>query len=667
MESAHRQEAGGRMLARGVLIACGAVAAAVAVYILFGALDRSRSWMGTAGAPGPWNILLVSLDTTRPDRLEACEGTPVLTPALNRVRGGGCLFTEMITPAPITLPAHASLFTACNPYRHGVRENTEHALPEGTRTLAAAFREAGYLTAAFLASFMMDSRFGLDQGFDLYEDRLWGPEPGLGPYAVEIPGAIVAGRAARWIGDYATRRRGGGAQQPFFLFVHFFDAHAPYRPPPPFDEAYPSRPYEGELAYQDQCLGSILDALELHGEADRTLVWVISDHGESLGEHGELSHSIFVYDCTVRIVSILRPPPEDGHYRSGPPRKRITTQTGLISVAPTLLDLTGLDPGFLDGEGVSLLPLLKGKSVAAQPLYCETLSPLISYHWSALYAVRTSEWKYIRAPTPELYNLKSDPREAWNQADLRRDEVHELDAALEEFLARTNDSEPGALRTPTPEERERLRSLGYLSAQATPGSAQEDLPDPKEMIYTFRTRYLRTKDLVFLGRYEEAAEAAREALRHDPLNNALYSSLGTALRGLGRPHEAGRAYCQALRIQPQSPRVWLGWGRALLRAGEPDSAVWAHERSIALLPRSPDSWIGLGDARWVQGRPREAAAAYDSALARGGDPAHLHGLLARLYRDELEQVTEAQRHLAVYARLRKMSLADAARDLPRAR
>ncbi|MBD3236321.1 MAG: sulfatase-like hydrolase/transferase, partial [Candidatus Eisenbacteria bacterium] len=283
-------------VAGGVLI----IVAAVAAYLLLSGTISEEPWDPTSESLERPNVLLISLDTTRPDRLAACGGGPVPTPALDRVLGDGFRFEEMITPAPNTLPAHASLMTALNPYAHGVRENVEHALPEEARTLAEQFHEGGYATAAFVAAFVLDRRFGLAQGFELYEDRLWGPEPGLGPQTVELRGGLVAERAIRWIGEYAAERRSGEETRPFFLFVHFFDAHAPYVPPPPHARIYADQPYNGELAYQDACLGRLLDAIEAHGEASRTLVWVISDHGEALGEHGEPQHSIFLYDSTVR-------------------------------------------------------------------------------------------------------------------------------------------------------------------------------------------------------------------------------------------------------------------------------------------------------------------------------------------------------------------------------
>jgi arylsulfatase A-like enzyme len=629
--------------------------------------DVARPWSASDNPRAAWNVLLVSLDTTRPDHLETCGGAPVPTPALNRVAANGFVFSEMITPVPVTLPAHASLFTGQNPYRHGVRENVEYALPAGPRTLAEVFQENGYATSAFVAAFVLHRRFGLARGFELYQDALWGPEPGLGPQAVELPGDVVANRAASWLSEYSARRRNGSESRPFFLFVHFFDAHGPYRPPPRFAQAFPERPYDGELAYQDACLGKLLDALQASGEAGRTLVWVVSDHGEGLGDHGEPQHSVFVYDSTVRVVSILRPPPKDGLLAEGEPRLRIDAHTSLIEVAPTLLDLAGVTAGLPEAEGRSLRPLLEGGGAFAEPVYCETYSPRISYHWAPLLAVRTREWKYIRAPKRELYHLLSDPGEKTNLIDQRQAEADRLDGELSTILQLAQGSTTAARRAPTAEERERLRSLGYVGAGGVAPSESEDLPDPKDMMSAFEARYREITSLMRDRRFDEAARLAREAVRVDPFNNLLLYDLATALRGGGKLEEAGRAYREALRVQPQSPRSWQGWGEALLQGGDADSAVWAFSRGIDLLPSAPDCWIGRAGAFWEGGKPVTAKSDLDSALARGGNPAVVHGLLARLHRDALQDPKGYAEHLEIYARLCRTTPEAAAEKLPKVR
>lgn len=654
----------------------GALLVAIVVLTLILSPERARRpdpWDPAREPFGNWNILLVSLDTTRPDYLEACGGSEVPTPGLNRVAGGGFVFEEMIAPTPVTLPSHASLFTGLNPHRHGVRENTEYALPGGSATLAGLLSGAGYRTAAFTAAFVMDARFGLAQGFDEYNDRLDGPEPGLGPGTVEIPAAIMAARANRWINEYATLRRSGQRTRPFFLFLHFFDGHAPYRPPSPYDREYADRPYAGELAYQDRCLGLVLDALEATGEASRTLVWVVSDHGESLGEHGEATHSLFIYDATQRAVSVLRFPPRDGVYRAGDPRMRIRRQTGLIDVPITLLELAGAQSGPGRVDGVSLLPLIKGGAWDERPVYMETLSPWISYHWAPLYGVRTGEWKYIRAPIPELYDLRSDPGELNNVAAARPDIAGRLDGELNSLMqpyAAEGGESAHARRTPSAEEAERLRSLGYLAGSgAAPGAGPDGidartLPDPKRMLGFFNEQFQNAKNLLYSGRFAEAEIALRRALEVDPLNNSLHLYLGGALRQTGDFDGAIAAYREASRISPRSPRSEYGLGEAYIAAGRPDSAAAAFRRAADLLPGSPDAWRRLGAALWTIGDRHGAAEALEKALAAGADPVRTSGLLARLYGEMPGAERLAREHMESYARLRRIPVETAPAQLP---
>ncbi len=634
---------------------------------------RADPWAPEGEPFDAWNILLVSLDTTRPDYLEACGGDQVPTPGLDRIAGGGFVFEEMIAPTPVTLPSHASLFTGLNPPGHGVRENTEYALPQGSTTLAGTFRDAGYRTAAFVAAFVMDSRFGLGQGFEEYHDRMDGPEPGLGPASVEVPGSIMASRANRWINEHTARRRGGQETRPFFLFLHFFDAHAPYRPPSPYDREYADRPYAGELAYQDRCLGLVLDALESTGEASRTLVWVVSDHGESLGQHGEATHSLFIYEATQRAVSVLRFPPQDGSYRAGHPRMRIRPQTALVDVPVTLLALAGEAAALGPVEGVSLVPLLMGQSWDERPVYLETLSPWVSYHWSPLYGIRTGGWKYIRAPFPELYNLASDPDELRNVAGTRPDVAARLSTELDRLMQASVSGGPepaSARRTLSEDEAERLRSLGYLAGSGGPAGTGPDgievssLPDPKRMVKFFHDQYQSAKSLLHAGRFEEAVTALRRALEVDPLNNSLHLYLAGGLRQTGEFRESIASYREALRIAPRSPRGEYGLGEAFLGAGMPDSAAAAFRRAADLLPGSPDAWRRLGAALWAVGDRPGAAVALEKALDAGAEPIRTSGHLARLYLEMPGSEHQARVHLERYARLRRIPAESAQLHLP---
>lgn len=639
-----------------------------------------RAWEGWRTRPRPLtadmtargqNLVIVSLDTVRPDRLQACLGagigTGIATPNLDRVRGDGFVFSQMSAPAPITLPSHATLFTGQDPPRHGVRENTEYALPEAAATLAESFQRAGYETAAFVASFVMDSRFGLSQGFDLYRDELSGPEAGLGPGSVELPGGVVVARAARWLAERRERER------PYFLFVHLFDAHAPYRAPEPFASAHAGQPYDGELAYIDACVGQLLDTLEAQGAAQRTWVWVVSDHGESLGEHGESTHSLFIYDATVRVASLLRPPPSDGRYRAGAPRLISPASCGLVDVEPTLRELFALGVSSAPSDGQSLRPLLGGESPVERAIYCETLSPFVSYRWAPLVGLRTPSRKYVRAPAPELYDLIADPAELRNLAAARPDDVAASEAALTARLASMTgqspaDGAPSAQRQASDEERERLRSLGYLSGDeaSSPdgGSLDRNLPDPKQRVAFFNTQFQAAKNLLYAARFEEAIAAFRECLRVDPRNNSIHLYLAGAQRQLGRLEDAQRSYRAALHIEPRSPRAWFGLGQAYLIDAQPDSAASAFRESLRWLPRSPETWMSLGEAEWSHGDQGAAIAAFDSALSYGGDAKRLHGLLARAWSETPGGERAATAHLDAFARASGVDAATARAQLP---
>jgi hypothetical protein len=529
----------------------------------------------------------------------------------------------------------------------------------------------------------MDHRFGLDQGFDEYVDRLDGPEPGLGPGSVEVPGAITARRASRWIHEHAGSRASGKETRPFFLFVHFFDAHIPYAPPSPYREQHPGDPYAGELAAQDAALGAVLDALDSSGESARTLVWVVSDHGESLGEHGESTHSLFIYDATQRVVSVLHPPPAGGRFDgSGEPRF-VAAECGLIDVGATLFDLLGIADSLPDEDGTTLMPLLEGRAATPRTLYCETHSPLISYGWAPLEGVRDNDWKLIRAPEPELYDLRADPGETRNVIAAHPNQRARLERDLLAFLADAPSEGAGATtRVPSAEELERLRSLGYVGggARTTPAggpdptaappdrsraqAAPAERPDPKKMLRFFHQTFQQAKALLVQGRSEDAIRAFEQAIEIDPGNYSLHLYLAAAHRQAGEAAKADRAYRQAAHLSPSSPRVWYGWGRAKLASGAADSASWAFRNSIDLLPGSPDGWSALGESEFAAGRPEQAAAAFDSALARGADPRWTHGWLTRIYRDGLRDPLQTRKHLERYASLSGMAPDEAARSLP---
>ncbi len=371
------------------------VVAAAALALAAGGCARDG-----AARPGA-NVLLVTLDTVRADRV-GCYGGAVATPALDRLAREGVRFAQASSPAPLTLPAHASLLSGLLPPAHGLRNNGAGAFPADRPTLATALAARGYRTAAFLGAFVLDRRFGLDRGFATYDDEIErGPDtaPSL---EAERRGDQVVDRALAWL------ERPGENDQPFFLWVHLYDAHAPYAPPAPFRERHAGRPYDGEVAFADAQVGRLLAALDRLGLAGDTVVAVAADHGEALGEHGELTHGFFLYEPTLHVPLLLRAP---GNFRGG---TVVETPVGLADLGPTLSGLVegGLAvaaPEGLAGRDLSAA-LLAGEEPPAADLYAETHYPEV-FGWSRLAALRRREVKYVDAPRPELYDLRRDPGE----------------------------------------------------------------------------------------------------------------------------------------------------------------------------------------------------------------------------------------------------------------
>ncbi len=415
-----------------------------------------RGWCALASAlavacaapPTPRGIVIVTHDTTRADRLSAYGFSGIATPALDRIATDGIVFEHATTVAPLTLPAHTSLFTGLYPLRHGVRDNA-NALREDTPTLAAILHGHGFLTAAFIGSVVLDHDRGLARGFDVYDDDLRDPASGEPRHG--RPANQVVDRAITWLGTVGDAR--------FFLWVHLYDPHFPYVSPEPFASAYLGQPYFGAIAFADSELARLLDALERAGLSDRAVVVVASDHGESLGEHGEDTHGLLLYESVLHVPLIMRVP--------GYKARRVSEDVSLVDIVPTLLDLERLPRIASDGE--SLRRVLAGHAGAERPIYSESQYPR-RFGWSALGAVRDARYKLIDGPMPELYDLKSDPGE---QRDVGELHAH-LTKAFHALLTTTTSGSG----TPVPDAtvRDRLSALGYVSGRSTRRPAMSENP-----------------------------------------------------------------------------------------------------------------------------------------------------------------------------------------------
>ncbi len=572
----------------------GALAFAGAVTLLLGVLPA-------AAAPGKLNLLVITLDTLRADRVGAYGYSGARTPSMDRLARQGVLFSQAFSHVPLTLPSHCTLFTGVLPLTHGVRDNGER-LGADPVTLAEIARGQGYVTAAVVGAFPLDSRFGLNRGFDTYDD-LYGSRNRVRDMAfVERRADEVNAKAERWI-----RERG---PEPFFLWVHYFDPHAPYDPPPPFDKDFAGREYDGEIAYADACLGRLMETLEKSGRAADTLIVLTSDHGEGLGAHLEKTHGIFIYDPTLHVPLIIAGPRRLS--RGG----TVDAQVGLSDILPTVLELMGW-PAPKGLSGRSLVPLMARPQAArkeSEPtLYIESMNPLLSRNWAPLRGIRTPEWKYIDAPTGELYDLKSDPREITNVHDANPEVVRRLRGEMEALIKRqpapAADGQGLALDR---ESRQLLQSLGYIGSGVGPAKAPR--PDPKSMI-AMDNVLSDAVNASETGRLEEAAKIYEDILRRQPDYIIAYDYAAYNLTKLSRGSDAIRLLEEAVSRGLGTDQVLAHLGLYYQEAGRLDDSVRSLEQSLAINPRATEAHNDLGVSLFKSGRIEDAVAAFKASLA----------------------------------------------------
>jgi arylsulfatase A-like enzyme/Tfp pilus assembly protein PilF len=538
------------------------------------------------GKPEPVNVLLVSLDTVRPDHLGCYGNTDIETPNTDRIAAEGFVFTDAMTSVPLTLPSHASILTGLYPISHGARINGTFTLADRFTTLAEVLKANGYTTGAFVGSFVLDSRFGTAQGFDTYDDLMDLRMPAGGADHPERRASNVTTNAVRWLGEVS---------EPFLAFVHYYDPHTPYEPPPPFDSLYQGNPYDGEIAYTDRELGRLLDGLEQLDLMERTLIVVLSDHGEGLGDHGELEHGILIYESTMKVALIIRIPeahPSSGDL-SGP--GRIDQPVELVDVFPTILSLVGIDsPDEIDGR--SIVPLLDGDNLPRKVCYLESLYPHLAYKWSPLRGVRFGEWKYILAPEEELYNLMDDPTESRNLSAGNPTRIEMLKANLIEIARRDLERGDEEQRELSPEEAVKLKALGYVSP-----SGSSDLidieptgTDPKHMIASLQDLLYVGMEAQRAGDLETALARLSELAEIDPMNPIGHLYLAETLMDMGRTASAEAEWHKVIEIDSTNTNALLRLGDTARSQGDLDRALFFYRMAADILPETPQVFSSMG-------------------------------------------------------------------------
>jgi choline-sulfatase len=534
----------------------------------------------------PPDVLLITLDTTRADHIGAYGDRKARTPRIDRLASEGVLFERAIAAAPITLPAHVSLFTGRYPYVHGVRNNGNFSLKDSA-TLATWLHDRGYRTAAFVSAFVLDRRFGLAPGFDHYDDQLdAGPnnEP-------ERRGDKTARAALDWL------NANGRDERPWFVWIHFYDPHDPYDPPAPLRQAFADRPYDGEIAFADEAIGSVLDGVARLGGRQAPMVAVVGDHGESLGEHEEATHAMFVYESALRVPMIVAWP---GHLPRG---KRIGGLARSIDVAPTLLDLA-VSAKAESIQGRSLLPIVNSGAAGPESAYAETYFPLFYMNWAPLRSIQDDRWKFIDAPDPELYDLTADAGERTNLAPREPARA----AALKRALDTMTDGKTGAMseRAMDRETIQKLASLGYIAPSAPAAAANDRAKaDPKKLIGVFN-KLREANTALQEGRLGEAEAIARDARARDP-NNAFAAILLANVRmEQGRYREAIADYRAYLELVPASAEAHHRIAICYSRLGDVDRALAEDEAALAIDPRASDARMLRGGLLASRGKLDEA-------------------------------------------------------------
>jgi arylsulfatase A-like enzyme/Flp pilus assembly protein TadD len=551
-------------------------------------------------APGDLSVVLVTLDTTRADRLGCYGFSGVETPHLDALARQGVVFDNATATAPLTFPSHSSIFTGLIPPHHGARDNGGFFLDDAQTTLAERLKAAGYATGAFIGAWVLESRWGLAQGFDEYSDRFE-----LSKYrvvslgTVQKPGDEVMDGALRWLDSVRQRR--------FFAWIHLYDPHAPYEAPEPFASRYSGQPYLAEIAYTDKVVGRLTGWLESQGLLDRTIVVVTGDHGESLGEHGEASHAYFIYGSTMHVPLIVRTP----WGLTGRSRAQVST----VDIMPTVLDLAGLAPP----EGVDGRSLARSLLDPAAPIghlaYSETYFPRYHYGWQHLRSLRDDRYTYVEAPRPELYDRAEDPGETRNVFKAYSQRAEGLRLRLEEMSRAKGPGVPQRQQL-DPETLQRLAALGYVGnvIDVDPDAV---LPDPKDKLPLFEAMNA-AKALAQSGDYERAVARMRTVVSEDPKIMDAHLTMGNWLARLRRGDEAAAAFKQALSLKPDDEIALGNLAHLYLSRGRRQDALDALEvfrTALRANPRNPQSWYQLATLYLDTNQLAAAQSAFEDALA----------------------------------------------------
>ena len=607
---------------RTIILLALAVSIVAALMILFQSHQSSQNILGQLRKIEKPNVLLITVDTTRADHLPCYGYKSVRTPNLDSLAKHGILFRECATAAPLTLPSHCSIMTGLYPTFHGVRINGNTALSAQHVTLAEAFAAKGYQTGAFVGAFVLDGRWGLNQGFQHYDDQF-----DLKKYKkldlgmVQRPGNKVVDAALHWLEEHKSK--------PFFAWVHFYDPHTPYDPPEPYKSEYGHNGmiglYDGEIAFMDSQIGRCLTWLDKNGLRNKTIIAVIGDHGEGLGDHGEATHGYFIYNYAVHVPFLLSTP------SSASNGIEISSQVRTIDLYPTLLEASGIAIP-KEVQGTSLWSLVQSRDKTGNQLYAysESMAPSIQYGWSPLLSLRSPKYQYIDAPRPELYDLKDDPEELSDLHLSRSQIASDYGKTLKDVVTTTGAGAPAPNMANLDRETvERLASLGYIGSpvKTKPAtSSTNTLVDPKDRLAVHeainqagelnngeqyaesaavlekvlqndpenpQARLLLASNYVELKRSDEAAVMLRKMLEEDPENIRALVSLASILQDEGKPEEVIALCKSALKVDERNTQALAMMGESLMDLQKYEEALPWLKKAVEIQPKLTQHQLNL--------------------------------------------------------------------------
>ncbi len=594
----------------------------------------------------PMNLVVVTMDTTRADHLSVYGYHKNTTPSLSRLAEGSTVFERCLTVVPITLPSHTSIFTSLYPPSHGVRENANFYVPDKVDTLAELLSGAGFQTAAFVGSFPLSSIFNLDQGFDVYDDRFSYVEEDFNRFQPQNQVYFAerkADKVTREAIDWLEHERSG---EPFFLWLHYFDPHHPLNPPPAFQRLFPNSAYDGEIALVDDGIGAVLRTLEDLELDQNTVVIVTADHGEGLGDHGEETHAVLLYDSTIRVPLIIHDPRRNAAQRLGG-----TVRS--IDIMPTALDLLDLQVS-PDIHGESLVPLMDDGRSEHRNVYHESLYGALQFGWSPVFALSSAGWKLIEAPTRELYNVAEDPLELDDLVTVQSRRATELGVEVRAVHDRVMSDHPLATGSFDPQVLAKLEALGYVGSGATVGDGtaleqvDHERQNPAEILPRFFAKHSAARALVSEDRFVQALPIINSMIRIDPANPEAWSlkyitelglrdlpaAIGSARRLAALQPERAAPYLymamaykeqglieeslstirQAVALDQNDPELLFRFGVVLEEADDPEEAERAYRAALLLDEDHFGSRLNLGDLLALKGHDAEALECYDRVL-----------------------------------------------------